>query len=245
MIADNNKIFCEKLNRFFTPDTGITIIETLHNGPDTLKAVKEKKPDILILDLILSQLDGLEVLRQLNQMKLHPRVIISTAVGQDSMIREAVRLGIDYFILKPYDISALSTQIRRMAGSDKAAPPPIPIPRNYDAEVTSILHRLGVPAHVKGYQYLRSAILLVLENRELLNAVTKELYPRVAELCNTTACRVERAIRHAIILTWDRSNSELMEEYFGSSMRSKRHKPTNSEFIAIIAEHLRINNPPA
>lgn len=145
MIADDNKIFCERLEQFLKADTDITIVGIVHNGPEALKMVEEKKPDILILDLLLSRLDGLGVLRELNKMSFRPKIIISTAVGQDDMVHEAIRLGIDYFILKPYELSFLTGQIRNMMDIGVTVTPQVPATRNYDAKVTSILHHLGMP----------------------------------------------------------------------------------------------------
>ena len=242
IIADDNKNFSENLEQFLESNEDMTVVGMTNNGLDALKMVEELEPDILILDLILPRLDGLGVLNHLNGMTYRPKVIISTAMGQENMTQEAVRLGIDYFLLKPYDFQTISMRIHQLAGGGMAVTPPAASAGNYDVEVTSILHQMGVPAHIKGYQYLRDAIVFVIEDINLLGAVTKELYPMIAEKYNTTASRVERAIRHGIELAWDRGNIDLMNKYFGYTIDVERGKPTNSEFIAMIADKLKMAN---
>ena len=243
IIADDNKNFSENLEQFLESNEDMTVVGMTNNGIDVLKMVEELEPDILILDLILPRLDGLGVLNQLNGMTSRPKVIISTAMGQENMTQEAVRLGIDYFLLKPYDFQTISMRIHQLAGNGMAVTPHVaPVVGSYDVEVTSILHQMGVPAHIKGYQYLRDAIVFVIEDINLLGAVTKELYPMIAEKYNTTASRVERAIRHGIELAWDRGNIDLMNKYFGYTIDVERGKPTNSEFIAMIADKLKMAN---
>ena len=242
IIADDNKNFSENLEQFLESNEDMTVVGMTNNGLDALKMVEELEPDILILDLILPRLDGLGVLNHLNGMTHRPKVIISTAMGQENMTQEAVRLGIDYFLLKPYDFQTISMRIHQLAGGGMAVTPPAASAGNYDVEVTSILHQMGVPAHIKGYQYLRDAIVFVIEDINLLGAVTKELYPMIAEKYNTTASRVERAIRHGIELSWDRGNIDLMNKYFGYTIDVERGKPTNSEFIAMIADKLKMAN---
>ena len=242
IIADDNKNFSENLEQFLESNEDMTVVGMTNNGLDALKMVEELEPDILILDLILPRLDGLGGLTHLNGMTHRPKVIISTAMGQENMTQEAVRLGIDYFLLKPYDFQTISMRIHQLAGGGMAVTPPAASAGNYDVEVTSILHQMGVPAHIKGYQYLRDAIVFVIEDINLLGAVTKELYPMIAEKYNTTASRVERAIRHGIELAWDRGNIDLMNKYFGYTIDVERGKPTNSEFIAMIADKLKMAN---
>ena len=242
IIADDNKNFSENLEQFLESNEDMTVVGMTNNGLDALKMVEELEPDILILDLILPRLDGLGVLNHLNGMTHRPKVIISTAMGQENMTQEAVRLGIDYFLLKPYDFQTISMRIHQLAGGGMAVTPPAASAGNYDVEVTSILHQMGVPVHIKGYQYLRDAIVFVIEDINLLGAVTKELYPMIAEKYNTTASRVERAIRHGIELAWDRGNIDLMNKYFGYTIDVERGKPTNSEFIAMIADKLKMAN---
>ncbi|MGI5875086.1 MAG: sporulation transcription factor Spo0A [Bacillota bacterium] len=243
IIADNNKSFRENLVDFFENSEDMTVVGVADNGVDAAELVEEKAPDVLILDLILPRLDGLGVLACLNEMERRPKVIISTAMGQQYMAQEAVRLGIDYFLLKPYDLQSLSLRVHQLAGDDLPMQSQGGAVRgNYDVEVTGILHQMGVPAHIKGYQYLRDAIVFVIEDTNLLGAVTKELYPMIADKYNTTPSRVERAIRHGIELAWDRGNIDLMNKFFGYTIDVERGKPTNSEFIAMIADKLKMAN---
>lgn len=242
IIADDNKNFSEGLKQFLESHEDMEVAGMTNNGLDALKLVEETEPDILILDLIMPRLDGLGVLNRLHGVGKRPKVIISTAMGQENMTQEAVRLGIDYFLLKPYDFQSMSMRIHQLAGTNATVSTPVPVVGNYDVEVTGILHQMGVPAHIKGYQYLRDAIVFVIEDINLLGAVTKELYPMIADKYNTTASRVERAIRHGIELAWDRGNIDLMNKYFGYTIDVERGKPTNSEFIAMIADKLKMAN---
>lgn len=243
LIADDNKNFCESLRQFFESHEDLEILAVTNNGLEALELTEKLEPDILVMELILPCLDGLGVLSRLNSLQKRPKVIISTAMGQENMTQEAVRLGIDYFLLKPYDFQTLSMRIRQLAGAQSMLADNISLAvKNYDVEVTNIIHQMGVPAHIKGYQYLRDAIVFVIEDPNLLGAVTKELYPMIAQKYKTTASRVERAIRHGIELAWDRGNIELMNKYFGYTIDVERGKPTNSEFIAMIADKLKMAN---
>jgi len=171
-----------------------------------------------------------------------PKIIILTALGQESMTQRAIQLGADYYILKPFDLDVLGSRIRQLANGmpsmSNETRSTLVRTRNLDVEVTKVIHQMGVPAHIKGYQYLRDAILFVIEEVNLLGAVTKELYPMIAKKYNTTSSRVERAIRHAIELAWDRGNVEMMNKFFGYTINVERGKPTNSEFM--VADKLRI-----
>jgi two-component system response regulator (stage 0 sporulation protein A) len=193
----------------------------------------------------MPHLDGIGVLEKLavGLGNTRPKVIILTAFGQEAFTQRAMELGADYYILKPFDFSVLTTRIRQL--SDGLNVPQYissAKPRNLDMAVTNIIHEMGVPAHIKGYHYLRDAILKVISEINLLGAVTKELYPLIAQKYQTTPSRVERAIRHAIELAWDRGNVEMMTKYFGYTINLERGKPTNSEFIAMVADKLRIES---
>jgi two-component system response regulator (stage 0 sporulation protein A) len=199
----------------------------------------------------MPHLDGIGVLEKLSQMNLErPKVVMLTAFGQESITQRAVDLGADYFVLKPFDLETLSNRVRQLyTGTSpviKSTLTSVPVyqpptrTKNMDLEVTNLIHQMGVPAHIKGYQYLRDAILLVINEVNLLGAVTKELYPLIAEKYQTTPSRVERAIRHAIELAWDRGNVDMMNKFFGYTINIQRGKPTNSEFIAMVSDKLRI-----
>ena len=250
LIADDNRDFVEILSQYFEKQEDITIVGKAYNGQETLEMISLKMPDVVILDIIMPHLDGIGVLERLAQTELmqRPKIIMLTAFGQESITQRAVELGADYFILKPFDLDTLGNRIRQLAsGTPPSKPqagaisyqPPVRT-RSMDLEVTNLIHQMGVPAHIKGYQYLRDSILLVINEVSLLGAVTKELYPLIAEKYQTTPSRVERAIRHAIELAWDRGNVDMMNKFFGYTINIQRGKPTNSEFIAMVADKLRI-----
>lgn len=241
LIADDNREFCEILKDYLSEQDDFLLVGSAYNGVEAVEMVEKLEPDILVLDIIMPHLDGIGVLEKLNSLSVNkPKVIILTALGQESMTQRAVELGADYYVLKPFDLEVLGTRIRQLAkGLTATSPAPVKS-KNLDVEVTNIIHQMGVPAHIKGYQYLRDAILFVIEEVNLLGAITKELYPMIAQKYNTTPSRVERAIRHAIELAWDRGNVEMMNKFFGYTINVERGKPTNSEFIAMVADKLRI-----
>ncbi len=245
VIADDNKEFCELLKDFLQQQDDLRITGVAYNGIEALEIIKEQSPDVLVLDVIMPHLDGIGVLEKLSETSTshRPKVIILTAFGQENITQKAVELGADYYILKPFDFSVLATRIKQLTGGFKPAQYiSVAKPKSLDVAVTNIIHEMGVPAHIKGYHYLRDAILEVIEDVNLLGAVTKELYPAIAQKYQTTPSRVERAIRHAIELAWDRGNVEMMTKFFGYTINLERGKPTNSEFIAMVADKLRIES---
>jgi two-component system, response regulator, stage 0 sporulation protein A len=250
LVADDNREFVEQLKEYLIKQEGIMEVLTSFNGTETLEAIQKYEPDVVVLDIIMPHLDGIGVLEKLNVSNVtkRPRIIMLTAFGHESMTHRAVELGADYYILKPFDLDILVTRIKQSLegtssqGSAFSGNTNIQT-RKLDVEVTNIIHQMGVPAHVKGYQYLRDAILAVINEVNLLGAVTKELYPMIADKYATTPSRVERAIRHAIELAWDRGNIEMMNRFFGYTINIERGKPTNSEFIAMVADKLRISKP--
>lgn len=244
LIADDNKEFCEILKEYFSEQEDFFISGIAYNGIETLKLIQENEPDLVILDIIMPHLDGIGVLEKLNTLSIskRPKIIILTTLGQESMTQRSVALGADYYILKPFDLDVLGIRIRQLVSGQVISEHEQQKCKNVDVEVTKIIHQMGVPAHIKGYQYLRDAILLVADEMSLLGAVTKELYPMIAKKYGTTPSRVERAIRHAIELAWDRGNVEMMNNFFGYTIDVERGKPTNSEFIAMVADKMRIES---
>lgn len=263
LIADDNREFVEILKQYINQQDDMNLVGVAYNGQEALNLIYSERPDVTILDIIMPHLDGLGVLERLQNEEKKPHVIILTAFGQENMTHRAVNLGADYYILKPFDLDTLGKRIRQLQGKEplKGAPhlAEQPDPGSYvivnaaeqpktpqltnqglEVEVTRMIHQMGVPAHVKGYQYLRDAIVMVIQDVALLGAVTKELYPFIAEKYQTTPSRVERAIRHAIELAWDRGNVEFMNRFFGYTINVDRGKPTNSEFIAMVADKLRM-----
>jgi len=245
LIADDNRDFCDILKDYFSEEDDIELVGVANNGVEALEKIKDEEPNVIVLDIIMPHLDGIGVLEKLNDHEFRPKVIVLTAFGQESMTQKAVELGADYYLLKPFDIDVLANRIRQL-GNGYIAQAPVRTQqvkvKNIEVEVTNIIHEMGVPAHIKGYQYLRDAILLVIDEVNLLGAVTKELYPMIAEKYTTTPSRVERAIRHAIELAWDRGNVEMMNNFFGYTINLDRGKPTNSEFIAMVADKLRLSH---
>lgn len=242
LIADDNRDFCELLKEFIAQQEDFNLTGIAYNGIDALQMIRETKPDVVVLDIIMPHLDGIGVLEKLVSSNGNkPRIIMLTAFGQESVTQRAVELGADYYILKPFDFNVLATRVRQLAEGVNVSQYIAPAkPKNMDVAVTNIIHEMGVPAHIKGYHYLRDAILMVIGEISLLGAVTKELYPTIALKYQTTPSRVERAIRHAIELAWDRGNVEMMTSYFGYTINLDRGKPTNSEFIAMVSDKLRI-----
>ena len=245
LIADDNREFCESLKDYLGQQKDFVLTGTAYNGLEVLKLIEEKTPDIIILDIIMPHLDGLGVLEKVASGAFNPRpkVLLLTAFGQENITQRAVELGADYYILKPFDFSVLAARIRQLTtGVNKSTTTYVSPARhkNLDLAVTNIIHEMGVPAHIKGYHYLREAILMVIDEINLLGAITKELYPMIAQKYQTTPSRVERAIRHAIELAWDRGNVDMITKFFGYTINVEKGKPTNSEFIAMIADKLRI-----
>jgi two-component system response regulator (stage 0 sporulation protein A) len=242
------------LEEYISSQDDMEVIGVAHNGQDCLDMLKDADPDVLLLDIIMPHLDGLAVLEKLRDMgkSVIPNVIMLTAFGQEDVTKNAVELGASYFILKPFDMDNLGSHIRQVSGKGKSQnrKPASPgyrsaseqKPKNLDASITSIIHEIGVPAHIKGYLYLREAISMVYNDIELLGSITKVLYPDIAKKYNTTASRVERAIRHAIEVAWSRGNIDSISSLFGYTVSMSKAKPTNSEFIAMVADKLRLEH---
>ncbi len=250
---DDNRELVGLLDEYLSAQEDIEVIGTAHNGQECLDLLDDVEPDVLVLDIIMPHLDGLGVLGKLRDLnKRVPNVIMLTAFGQEDVTTKAVELGASYFILKPFDMEHLVTHIRQVSGkasglkrntnqvkhhSQETKPE-----KNLEASITSVIHEIGVPAHIKGYLYLREAISMVYKDIELLGSITKVLYPDIAKKFNTTASRVERAIRHAIEVAWSRGNVDSISSLFGYTVSMSKAKPTNSEFIAMVADKLRLEH---
>lgn len=257
LMADDNREFTGLLSEYVAEQSDMEVIGVAYNGEEVLRFIEEGQiPDVLILDIIMPHLDGLGVLEKLREMdiKPQPKIIMLTAFGQENITQKAVQLGASYYILKPFDMEVLASRIRQlvtntsvttvgsMSSSIKQNIVSIGKGKNLDANITSIIHEIGVPAHIKGYQYLREAITMVYNNIEILGAITKTLYPAIADKYKTTPSRVERAIRHAIEVAWTRGNIDSISHLFGYTINISKSKPTNSEFIAMVADKLRIEH---
>ncbi|WP_110111269.1 sporulation transcription factor Spo0A [Bacillus sp. CGMCC 1.16541] len=252
-LVDDNRELIGLLEDYISDQDDMEVIGVAYNGQECLSMLKEKDPDVLVLDIIMPHLDGLAVLSQLKDMKKdnYPNVIMLTAFGQEDVTKKAVDLGAAYFILKPFDMENLVDHIRQVSGksssvikhhSSSMRTQRETKSNNLDANITSIIHEIGVPAHIKGYLYLREAISMVYKDIELLGSITKVLYPDIAKKYNTTASRVERAIRHAIEVAWSRGNIDSISSLFGYTVSMTKAKPTNSEFIAMVADKLRLEH---
>ncbi|AWB45084.1 sporulation transcription factor Spo0A [Paenibacillus sp. CAA11] len=259
LLADDNREFTSLLAEYISEQDDMVVSGIAYNGEEVLQTIENagKVPDVLILDIIMPHLDGLGVLERLRDLHLptQPKIIMLTAFGQENITQRAVQLGASYYILKPFDMDVLASRIRQLVGVQshvtgsaplsslvKSNVVPIAKGKNLDANITSIIHEIGVPAHIKGYQYLREAITMVYNNIEILGAITKTLYPAIAEKFKTTPSRVERAIRHAIEVAWTRGNIDSISHLFGYTINISKSKPTNSEFIAMVADKLRIEH---
>jgi sporulation transcription factor Spo0A len=247
-IADDNRDLASLIESYINGEEDMETVGIATNGRECLQLIEKLKPDVLLLDIIMPHLDGLAVLEQLQNEPDRPHVIMLTAFGQEDVTKKAVELGASYFVLKPFDMEQLASAIRKVKrgmGAKTVSPiPGLAEPakngKSLDATITSIIHEIGVPAHIKGYIYLREAISMVYHDIELLGSITKVLYPDIAKKYNTTASRVERAIRHAIEVAWNRGNIESISKLFGYTVSMSRAKPTNSEFIAMVADKLRL-----
>ena len=249
LIADANDEFRAILSDALNAEEDLDVVGAVSNGVDALLKNAELQPDIVIMDLVLAKLDGLEVLQRLTESDNHPQTIILSSFITPKLVSDCSRLGADYFILKPCEMPMLLSRIRMLSHPSKAFPSlgfeTTDLRRgqaqdDLEAMVTDVIHEIGVPAHIKGYQYLREAIILTINDMEMINAVTKVLYPAVAKKFGTTPSRVERAIRHAIEVAWDRGDIEVLQKFFGYTVSNIKGKPTNSEFIAMIADSLTL-----
>ncbi|MGD9678034.1 MAG: sporulation transcription factor Spo0A [Vulcanibacillus sp.] len=252
IIADDNRELVELLEDYMMNQSDIEVIGVAHNGIGALELLETNEPDVLVLDIIMPHLDGLGVLERIKDMTFTkiPKIIMLTAFGQENVTQKTVELGASYYILKPFSMDLLLNRIRQATDDgqqdynlSKIKKNIIPITAsNVDVNITDIIHEMGVPAHIKGYMYLRDAIIMVYNDIEILGSITKVLYPRVAEKYKTTPSRVERAIRHAIEVAWNRGNIDAIKNTFGYTINSSKSKPTNSEFIAMIADRLRLES---
>ncbi len=260
LIADDNQDFSRTLATYLGNQEDMEIIGVAKDGLEAMDIIKEKSPDVAILDVIMPHLDGLGVLERINNVSnsynKKPICIMLSAVGQDKITQKAIALGAEYYMVKPFDIELLIQRIREIKNfrpkvannliyREQKKMPYINITsdkeeNNLEALVTNIIHGVGVPAHIKGYQYLREAIMMVVNDIDVINQITKSLYPQIAQKFNTTPSRVERAIRHAIEVAWGRGEVDLMQNIFGYTVSASKGKPTNSEFIAMIADKLRL-----
>ena len=253
-IADDNERMVDLLSTLVKGDKELELVGQAADGQEIYKIIKEKEPDVVLLDIIMPKMDGITVMEKLNEdpsVRKRPAFIIISAVGQERIIEDAFRLGACYYIMKPFDNDMVLNRIKQFRkfgkgirrenrGTGNLGRAGEISEKNLQIDVTDIIHEIGVPAHIKGYQYLRTAILSVVNDVEMLEGVTKILYPDIAKKYRTTPNSVERAIRHAIEVAWGRGDMDAIEEIFGYTIKEGRGKPTNSEFIALISDRLRL-----
>lgn len=251
-IADDNERILDLLGEIIDSDKELNLVGKANNGEAAYQMIREKQPDVVLLDLIMPKMDGLSVMEMVNRdkdLKKHPDFIVVSAVGQERITEDAFKKGASYYILKPFHHDMILNRIKhantiirnelKIGGEEfenKSLKPEL----NLETKVTDMIHEIGIPAHIKGYHYLREAIMMAINDMEVLNAITKVLYPEIAKKFQTTPSRVERAIRHAIEVAWSRGKLDTLDELFGYTVSNRKGKPTNSEFIALIADTIRL-----
>lgn len=240
-MIDDNVNLIEMVEDYFEDNQGIEIVGKAFDGNEGLKIIKEGqlKYDLIILDLIMPNKDGLGVLKELKALDMHPNIIVATSYNAPDAIRKVSEYGVNYYILKPFSIAELEDKILDTFKTSEKKTINL-LNNNLQISISRMLHELGMPSHIKGYQYIREAISMVYDNPEIVGGITKELYPELATKFDTTVSRVERAIRHAIEVSWNRGDWDLMEDVFGHSVDIDKAKPTNSEFIVTVADKLRL-----
>lgn len=242
LIADSDSVFCTELMEFLNAFDDMEVIRFVTNGKDAYNEIITSKPDMVITGIVMSNLDGLGVIKKINEahMEITPSFIVVTSVNNSMLMQKAMDLGAKYYLLRPLDYTVLIDLIRENRTSSYKR-------RNADdynteLRITETIQRVGIPAHIKGYHYIRTAITMMTDDMELAHSVTKILYPAVAKKFDTTPQRVERAIRHAIEVAWNRGDPAVLNEMFGYTIDSERGKPTNSEFIAMISDKIRLEH---
>jgi two-component system response regulator (stage 0 sporulation protein A) len=257
LVADDNDAFGMIITEFLESQSDIEVTARVENGEDAIEMIEKTNPDIVVLDIIMPRLDGLGVLMKYKNVPASekPLFIILSAVGQDTITQQALSLGAIYYIVKPFDLSVLVDRIRELVRTHIPTvirmEPSVQSTSlsksnfggdNVQTRITQIMRDVGVPAHIKGYQYMRDAIIMAIKDREIISAVTKRLYPELAKNHKTTPSRVERAIRHAIEVAWNRGKVDTINDLFGYTINTRKGKPTNSEFIALVADTLRLSD---
>lgn len=243
LVVDDNESLVQMLKDYFEGHEKIKIVKVAHDGESAIKLIEESKDefDAILLDLIMPKKDGLYVLEQLKSKNINKPVIVGTSFNADETINKVSKYNPKHFVLKPFDMVDLEEKIMDTVNDMQDSKSKLNLyHNNLEISVTKLLHGLGVPSHIKGYQYIREGVILMYEKPEIVGAITKELYPEIANRFDTTVSRVERAIRHAIEVSWNRGDIELMEEVFGHSVDYDRAKPTNSEFIVTVSDKLRL-----
>lgn len=244
MIVDDNAEFTNELTQYLDKTDTVTVTATASDGQAALVQLENTRPDVLLLDLVMPNLDGFSVLEQIDKRDM--RIIVVSALSQDTFIAKAMNLGADYYMRKPVNMANLVARILDAPQARKTAPAAVPMPtaksKSMDEKISNVFITVGIPAHIKGYQFLREAVKMAIVNPDIINAITKKLYPEVAKRFNTSASKVERAIRHAIEVAWNRGKIENINSLFGVRVYSPNEKPTNGEFIALVADKMLLES---
>ena len=235
VIADDNSALCESIRQYLNSQDGFEVVGIAQNGVKAIELVTKQQPDLLLLDIVMPELDGFGVLASLEGKK--PTVIMMSQLATDGFVQKAMQYGASYFLAKPFDYNALVRVINNFTSSQPRAPQ-TKKNKNLDEKIANLFISVGIPAHIKGYQFLREAIKMTIETPEIINSITKRLYPGIAEHYQTSPSKVERAIRHAIEVAWNRGKIENINNVFGIKIYSPNDKPTNGEFIALVADKL-------
>ena len=241
LIADTDETYRQTLRGVFENKRDFIVSGDTGDGEELVRMARQYEPDAIVMDVVLCGLDGLAVLEELSRLERRPRIVMLSNFTRGGVADMAAERGADYFMTKPCNENTLYQRVQQLIGMDVVTQE-VPRRGSLESRVTAIIHDVGVPAHIKGYQYLREAILIAVDDMDVINAVTKVLYPAVAKKFGTTSSRVERAIRHAIEVAWDRGDLETLQKYFGYTVNGAKGKPTNSEFIALISDRLVLEN---
>lgn len=244
LVIDDNVNLVEMIKEYFSQGKNIEVTFAAYDGEEGIELIQKEKDnyDVIVLDLIMPKKDGMYVLEEMKNRGINKNIIVATSYNANEIIREVSEFGVNYFILKPFDLNDLEKRVFEIMNKQKSNNKSIDFHHNnLQVSITKVLHELGIPSHIKGYQYIREAIGIIFERPETIGGITKELYPELADKFDTTVSRVERAIRHAIEVSWNRGNWDLMEDIFGHSVDIDKAKPTNSEFIVTIADKLRLD----
>ncbi len=244
LVVDDNISLVNMIRQYASSSDKLEVEYEAHDGQEGLKVFLENKDsiDLVLLDLIMPNKDGLYFLDELKKKNISANIIVITSFNSDEMLKRVANYDVKYFLLKPFDLKDLETRVLEATNQTEIKKGITAKEQNLKISVTKLLHELGVPSHIKGYQYIREGILILYNNPDIVGGITKELYPEIASKYDTSVSRVERAIRHAIEVSWNRGNLDLMEEIFGHSVDYDKAKPTNSEFIVTVADKLKLEH---
>lgn len=238
LVVDNDVNTTNQLKNYFSSHAVMNVVKVISDGKEAFEYIKKYYNDFdcIIMDLILPNMDGVTIIEKINELRISPRIFILSGYKDTPILRNMSKYNIDYYMMKPFSLESLELRLKDVLLSDEK------LSRKHEPSkvISKMLHTLGVPSHIKGYAYIREGIALMIDSPDMIGGITKEIYPEIAKKYNTTPSRVERAVRHAIEISWNRGDYETMEEIFGHSVDYDKAKPTNSEFIATVADYLKV-----